>query len=59
MSYMHKGDEWDQTNIIVNKKFSFQVAIYIIRNDENLETQNENVDIEMISQNGKKLCRWS
>ena len=57
MSYVHKGYKWDQNDIVINKIFVFQVALDIIRNDEDLEPQRKNVNIEMIGQNGKKLCR--
>ena len=34
ISYMHKGDKWDRNNIVINNIFAFQVALDIIRNDE-------------------------
>ena len=40
MSYVHEEDKWDQNNIIVNNIFSFQVALDIIRSDEDLKQQN-------------------
>ena len=40
ISYVHKRDEWDQNNIVINNIFVFQVALDIIRNDEDPEPQN-------------------
>ena len=40
MSYMHKGYKWDKNDIIINNIFSFQVALDIIRIDEDPEPQN-------------------
>ena len=58
MSYVHKGYKWDQNDIVINNNFVFQVTLDIIRNNEDPEPQNvEEVNIEMISQNGKKLCK--
>ena len=37
ISYVHKGDKWDRNNILINNIFSFQVALDIIRNDEDPE----------------------
>ena len=37
---MHKGDKWDRNNIMINNIFVFQVALNIIRNDEDPEPQN-------------------
>ena len=40
MSYVHKGYKWDQNDIVINNIFAFQVALDIIRNDEDPEPQN-------------------
>ena len=40
MSYVHEGDKWDRNDIIINSIFAFQMALDIIRNDEDLESQN-------------------
>ena len=40
LSYVHTGEKWDQNNIVINNIFSFKVASYIIRNDEDLELRN-------------------
>ena len=40
ISYVHKGDKWDRNNIVINNIFAFQVALDIIRNDEDPEPQN-------------------
>ena len=40
ISYVHKEDKWDRNNIVINNIFAFQVALDIIRNDENLKPQN-------------------
>ena len=37
---MHKGDKWDRKNIVIINIFDFQVALNIIRNDEDPEPQN-------------------
>ena len=39
MSYVHKGNKWDQNDIIISHFFAFQVALDIIRNDEDPEPQ--------------------
>ena len=52
---MHNREKWDRNKVIINNIFSFQMALYIIRNDEDLDPQN--VEIEINGQNGKKLCR--
>ena len=39
MSYVHKGYKWDQNDIVINNIFALQVALNIIRNDEDLEPQ--------------------
>ena len=40
MSYVHKGYKWDQNDIVINNIFAFQVALEIIRNDEDPVPQN-------------------
>ena len=40
MSYVHKGCKWDRNDIVINNIFAFQVALDIIRNDEDPELQN-------------------
>ena len=40
MSYVHKGYKWDQNDIVSNNIFVFQVALDIIRMDEDPEPQN-------------------
>ena len=40
MSYVHKGYKWDQNDIVINNIFVFQVALVIIRNDEDPKPQN-------------------
>ena len=40
MSYVHKGYQWDQNDVVINNIFTFQMALYIIRNDEDPEPQN-------------------
>ena len=37
---MHNREKWDQNKVIINNIFSFQMALDIIRNDENPEPQN-------------------
>ena len=37
---MHNREKWDRNKVIINNIFSFQMALDIIRNDENLEPQN-------------------
>ena len=41
ISYVHKGDKWDRNDFVINNIFSFQVALDIIRNDEDPKPQNE------------------
>ena len=58
INYVHNREKWDQNKVIISSIFAFQMTLDIIRNDEDLESQNvEDVEIEMIGQNGKKLCR--
>ena len=40
LSYVHIGEKWDLNNIAINNIFAFQVALDIIRNDEDPEPQN-------------------
>ena len=40
ISYVHKGDKWDRNNIVINNIFAFQVALDIIRTDEDPKPQN-------------------
>ena len=40
MSYVHKGYKWYQNDIVINNIFVFQVALDIIRNDEDPKPQN-------------------
>ena len=40
MSYVHKGYKWDRNDIVINNSFAFQVALNIIRNDEDLVLEN-------------------
>ena len=40
ISYVHKRYKWDRNDIVINNIFAFQVAIDIIRNDEDPEPQN-------------------
>ena len=37
---MYKGDKCDRNNIVINNIFAFQVALDIIRNDEDPEPRN-------------------
>ena len=54
---MHNREKWDRNIVVINNIFVVQVALDIIKNDEDPEPQIwNNVDIEMIGQNGKKLC---
>ena len=39
---MHEGRIWDRSTTYINNAFSFQVAMNIIRNDEDQESQNVN-----------------
>ena len=42
INYIHEGRIWDQNTTHINNAFSFQVAMDIIRNDEDQEPQNVN-----------------
>ena len=58
MSYVHKGYKRDHNDIVINNSFVFQVALDIIRNDKDPNHKMwKNVDIKLIGQNGKNLCR--
>ena len=40
ISYVHKGNKWNQNNVVANNIFAFQVTLDIIQNDEDPEPQN-------------------
>ena len=40
INYVQNREKWDQNKVIINNIFAFQMALDIIRNDENLEPQN-------------------
>ena len=42
INYIHEGRIWDRNTTHINNVFSFQVAMDIIRNDEDQEPQNVN-----------------
>ena len=42
INYIHKGKIWDRNTTLIDDVFSFQVAIDIISNDEDQESQNMN-----------------
>ena len=42
INYIHEGRIWDRNTTHINNAFSFQVAMDIIRNDEDQEPQNVN-----------------
>ena len=42
INYIHDGRIWDGNTAHINNAFSFQVAMDIIRNDEDQEPQNVN-----------------
>ena len=42
INYIHEGRIWDRNTTHINDVFSFQVAMDIIRNDEDQEPQNVN-----------------
>ena len=42
INYIHEGRIWDRNTTHINDAFSFQVAMDIIRNDEDQELQNVN-----------------
>ena len=37
---MHNREKWNQNKVVINNIFSFQVALDIIRTDEDPEPQN-------------------
>ena len=39
---MHKCEKWDRNKFVVNNIFTFQVALDIIQNNNDLEPQNVN-----------------
>ena len=41
INYVHNREKWDRNKVIINNIFVFQIALGIIRNDENPEPQNE------------------
>ena len=40
INYVHNREKWDRNKVIINNIFAFQMALDIIRNDENLKPQN-------------------
>ena len=42
INYIRKGKIWDRNTTLIDDAFSFQVAMYIISNDEDQEPQNMN-----------------
>ena len=42
INYIHEGIIWDRNTTHINDVFSFQIAMDIIRNDEDQEQQNVN-----------------
>ena len=40
INYVHNREKWDQNKVIINNIFAFQMALDIIRNDENPKPQN-------------------
>ena len=40
INYVHNREKWDQNKVVINNIFSFQAALDIIRNDEDLKPQN-------------------
>ena len=42
IDYIHEGRIWNRNTTHINNAFSFQVAMDIIRNDEDQESQNVN-----------------
>ena len=42
INYIHEGRIWDRNTTHINNVFSFQVAMDIIRNDEDQDPQNVN-----------------
>ena len=54
ISYVHRGEKWNRNNFDVNNIFTFQVALDIIQNDDDLEPQNTN---ECRQRNDWPKCR--
>ena len=42
INYIHRGKIWDRNSTLIDNAFSFQVAMDIIRNDEDHKPQNMN-----------------
>ena len=40
INYVHSREKWNRNKVIINNIFAFQMALDIIRNDENPEPQN-------------------
>ena len=40
INYVHDREKWNRNKVIINNIFAFQMALDIIRNDENPEPQN-------------------
>ena len=40
INYVNNKEKWDKNKVFINNIFSFQMALDIIRNDENPEPQN-------------------
>ena len=40
INYVHNREKLDRNKVIINNIFAFQIALDIIRNDENLKPQN-------------------
>ena len=40
INYVHNREKWDQNKVVINNIFYFQLALDIIRNDEDPESQN-------------------
>ena len=40
INYVHNREKWDRNKVIINNIFSFQMALDIIRKDENPKQQN-------------------
>ena len=40
INYVHNREKWDRNKVVINNIFAFQVALDIIRNDEDSKPQN-------------------
>ena len=40
INYVHNREKWDRNKVIINNIFTFQMALDIIRNDEDPKPQN-------------------